>query len=175
MNLENNAIARIADQATSFAPLPKIGATYARRWGEVTEAALFWLLIAGLAWVPFWNGSNELAAWGINAVLFAGITLTYEISLLIRGGRHPVGIRNITLPAALFLVVLIWIYVQTIAWPHSWLNHPIWAMPRPRRRCDGRRRSRRPRGGGLVASAPPRFGVAGAVVSVATFVPANKS
>ena len=128
MNLENNAIARIADQATSFAPLPKIGATYARRWGEVTEAALFWLLIAGLAWVPFWNGSNELAAWGINAVLFAGITLTYEISLLIRGGRHPVGIRNIALPAALFLVVLIWTYVQTIAWPHSWLNHPIWAM-----------------------------------------------
>ena len=128
VNLENNAIARIADEATSFAPLPKIGATYARRWGEVTEAALFWLLIGGLAWVPFWNGSNELIAWGINAVLFASIVFVYESSLLIRGASHPVGVRNIAVPAALFLSVLLWVYVQTAAWSHSGLNHPIWAM-----------------------------------------------
>src|SRR5947208_12626736 len=34
------------------------------------------------------------------------------------------------LRAALFLVVLIWIYVQTIAWRHSWLKQPIWTMAR---------------------------------------------
>jgi O-antigen ligase len=128
VNLKNNAIARTAEQATSSALLPNIGATYARRWGEVTEAALFWLLIAGLAWVPFWNGSNELIAWGLNAVLFAGVAFMYEGSLLIRGASHPVGIRNIALPAALFGLVLVWIYIQTIAWPYSWLSHPIWGM-----------------------------------------------
>jgi O-antigen ligase len=127
VNLENNAIARIAEQATSLA-LPNIGAGYARRLGEVTEAALLWLLIAGLAWVPFWNGSNELIAWGINAVLFAAVAFVYEGSLLIRGASHPVGIRNIALPAALFGLVLVWIYIQTIAWPYSWLSHPIWGM-----------------------------------------------
>jgi hypothetical protein len=128
VDLDNTAIARTGEQAASFAALPKVGAGYARTWGGATDAAVFWLLMAGLAWVPFWNGSNELIAWGINAVVFAGIAFSYEISLLVRGGRHPVGIRIIAIPAALFLVVLIWIYVQTIAWPHSWLSHPIWAV-----------------------------------------------
>src|SRR5689334_14396563 len=115
----------MTEQATSFAPLPSIGAAYE----AVTEAVLFWLLIAGLAWVPFWNGSNELIAWGLNAVLFAAVAFMYEGSLLIRGASHPVGIRNIALPAALFGLVLVWIYIQTITWrPHFWLSHPIWGM-----------------------------------------------
>jgi len=27
-----------------------------------TERALFWLMVAGLAWCPFWLGSNDLIA-----------------------------------------------------------------------------------------------------------------
>ena len=40
--------------------------------GDRIETGLFWAMIAGLAWCPFWFGSNTLGAWGINAVLFSG-------------------------------------------------------------------------------------------------------
>ena len=61
----------------------------------IVERALLWAFIAGLAWCPFWFGSNDLLAWGINAVLFPGLVAIYELSLLIRGERHPVAIRQI--------------------------------------------------------------------------------
>ena len=56
----------------------------------IVERVLLWAFIAGLAWCPFWFGSNVLLAWGINAVLFPGLVAIYELSLLIRGERHPV-------------------------------------------------------------------------------------
>src|SRR5438477_13141891 len=126
MNVDDRAIGGTADRATVLTH--RIPTAYARAWGAATDIAVFWLLMAGLAWVPFWNGSNELIAWGINAVLFASIVFAYEFSLLIRGASHPVGVRNIAVPAALFLSVLLWVYVQTAAWSHSGLSHPIWAM-----------------------------------------------
>lgn len=82
----------------------------------------------GLAWVPFWYGSNELISWGINAVLFPGLAALYEISLLIRRKGHAVGIRNLASAAALFTVVVIWIGCQTLVLPHSPLVNPIWDM-----------------------------------------------
>lgn len=99
------------------------------RFGK-TEAAAFCLFVIGVAWVPFWNGSNELAAWGINAVLFAGIAALCEVAVLVRGGggRHSFGLRNIGLPAILFALALAWIYAQTIAWMDSPLANPIWGM-----------------------------------------------
>ena len=59
----------------------------------IVERALLWAFIAGLAWCPFWFGSNVLLAWGINAVLFPGLVAIYELSLLIRGERHPVAMQ----------------------------------------------------------------------------------
>ena len=59
----------------------------------IVEQALLWAFIAGLAWCPFWFGSNALVAWGVNAVLFPGLAIIYELSLLIRGERHPVAIK----------------------------------------------------------------------------------
>jgi hypothetical protein len=49
-----------------------------------TERALLWGFTAGLAWCPFWFGGSVLLAWGINAVLFPGLVVIYELSLLIR-------------------------------------------------------------------------------------------
>jgi O-antigen ligase len=92
------------------------------------EWALLWSLIAGLAWVPFWYGSNDLLAWGINAVLFAGLAAAYEVSLLVRGASHPVGIKLIKLPAAFFVTVVVWIVVQIATWTPSFLQHPIWEI-----------------------------------------------
>jgi O-antigen ligase len=95
---------------------------------ERIEVLKFWIFIAGLAWVPFWYGSNDLVAWGINAVLFPGLAASYEISILIRGRGHPVAIRHIGLAAALFAVVVGWVFLQTMVWEHGSYLHPIWGM-----------------------------------------------
>ena len=94
----------------------------------IVERVLLWAFIAGLAWCPFWFGSNVLLAWGINAVLFPGLVAIYELSLLIRGERHPVAIRQIKAPAALFAAVVLWIFIQNATWTPEWLHHPIWQM-----------------------------------------------
>ena len=94
----------------------------------IADRALLWAFIAGLAWCPFWFGSNELVAWGINAVLFPGLVAIYELSLLTRRERHPVAIRHIKLPAALFAGVALWILFQNAMWTPDWLHHPIWQM-----------------------------------------------
>jgi O-antigen ligase len=94
----------------------------------IVERALLWAFIAGLAWCPFWFGSNVLLAWGINAVLFPGLVATYELSLLIRGKRHPVAIQQIKAPAVLFAAVVLWILIQNATWTPDWLHHPAWQM-----------------------------------------------
>ena len=94
----------------------------------VVERSLFWAFVAGLAWCPFWFGSNDLLAWGINAVLFPGLAAVYEVSLLIRGKRHPVAITQIKVSAALFAAVVLWIFIQNATWTPGWLHHPIWQM-----------------------------------------------
>src|SRR5262245_10381080 len=94
----------------------------------IVERLLLWAFIAGLAWCPFWFGSNVLLAWGINAVLFPGLVAIYELWLLIRGARHPVAIRQIKVPAALFAAVLLWILVQNATWTPDLFHHPIWQM-----------------------------------------------
>ena len=95
---------------------------------KMTEWALFWALVAGLAWCPFLFGSNVLLAWGINALLFPGLVIIYELSLLIRGERHSVALRQLKVPAALLAAVVLWILVQNATWTPDWLHHPIWQM-----------------------------------------------
>jgi O-antigen ligase len=94
----------------------------------IVDRALLWVFIAGLAWCPFWFGSNGLLAWGVNAVLFPGLVVIYELALLLRGERHPVAIKQIKVPAALFAAVVIWILIQNATWTPAWLHHPIWQM-----------------------------------------------
>ena len=95
---------------------------------DIVERVLLWAFIAGLAWCPFWFGSVTLLAWGINAVLFPGLVAIYELSLLIRGERHPVAMKQIKVPAALFAAVVLWILIQNATWTPDWLHHPIWQM-----------------------------------------------
>jgi O-antigen ligase len=92
------------------------------------EQVLLWALVAGLAWCPFLFGSNLVLVWGINAVLFPGLVAIYEVSLLVRGERHPVAIRQIKIPAALFSAVVVWIFIQNATCTPDWLHHPIWQM-----------------------------------------------
>ncbi|MGD9614945.1 MAG: O-antigen ligase family protein [Alphaproteobacteria bacterium] len=103
-----------------------IGAHAAR--ASFVENAIFWLFVAGLAWVPFWHGSNEAIAWGINAMLFPGLAVVYEAGLILRSQPHPVGLRSVRLPAALFLLLVSWIAVQSAAGLFPDAANPVWAM-----------------------------------------------
>jgi hypothetical protein len=94
----------------------------------IIERALIWGLAAGLAWAPLWYGGNDLFALGVNAILFPGLALAYEVSILVRGERHPIGIRTIGLPAGMFAAVLFWVWLQTAVGVPSTLSHPIWSM-----------------------------------------------
>ena len=59
---------------------------------------------------------------------FPGLVAIYELSLLIRGERHPVAMKQIKAPAALFAAVVLWILIQNATWTPDWLHHPIWQM-----------------------------------------------
>ncbi len=77
-------------------------ATRSRAFGITTEGIFLALFVCGLAWVPYWLGSNRPIAWGINAVVFPGLAALYELSLLLRGVPHPVPVRRVGPSAILF-------------------------------------------------------------------------
>jgi O-antigen ligase len=93
-----------------------------------TEWVFFALLVAGLAWVPYWFGSNRLIPWGINAVIFPGLAAFYELSLILRGVPHPVPTQRVRLAGVLFGTAVIWALLQNATWmPVGW-QHPIWQL-----------------------------------------------
>src|ERR1700734_1420329 len=103
----------IMQRAAAFDPTT-LGQAVSR--GGVIDTALFWVFVAGLAWVPYWYGSNLPVTWGINAVLFPSLAALYEISLIVRGAPHPVAIKTIRIPAVLFFAVVVWILIQNSTW-----------------------------------------------------------
>src|SRR5438132_10553465 len=116
-DLSRSGYARLAGSDIDLASAP--GASVSVRRDEIIEQAILWLFVIGLAWVPLYYGSNDLVAWGINAVLFPALAAVYETSLLIRQKSHPVGLRHFALPAALFAAVVAWIWLQTVTWVWS--------------------------------------------------------
>lgn len=94
----------------------------------IVDKAIFWLFVAGLAWVPLWYGGNAPLAWGTNAVFFPGLAALYELSIALPGRRHPVGFRALAVPAALFGAVILWISLQAVTWLPGSLANPIWGM-----------------------------------------------
>lgn len=99
------------------------------RSGEIVERVVFGLFVVGLAGVPYWYGSNDPIAWGINAIAFPGLAALYELSLLARGKSHPVPIgERLLVPAGLFFAALLWIWFQALTWKHSPLANPIWEL-----------------------------------------------
>jgi O-antigen ligase len=93
-----------------------------------TEWVFFALLVAGLAWVPYWFGSNRLIPWGINAVLFPGLAAFYEFALILRGVPHPVPTQRVRIAGVLFGTAVIWALLQNAPWmPVGW-QHPIWQL-----------------------------------------------
>ena len=67
---------------------------------------------AGLAWAPFWLGGAWRLPWGVNALLFPGLALTWEISRLAARRAPPLPACEIAGPLGLFLIALLWISAQ---------------------------------------------------------------
>lgn len=98
-------------------------------WRESkVETMLFCALIAGLAWAPFWLGSNRLFAWGVNGILFPALTALYEMNLLMTGKPHPVGLRRLPASALMFSAIVLWIAIQMSPMIPASVVHPIWGM-----------------------------------------------
>jgi hypothetical protein len=95
---------------------------------EWPERIILWGVIAGLAWTPAYLGGNAVIVWGANAVLFGALAMAYEISIVVRRRSHPVGVAKVAVPTALFLLVVLWIVLQTATWAPGALQHPIWSM-----------------------------------------------
>jgi hypothetical protein len=92
------------------------------------ERILFWGLVAGLAWAPAYLGGNAPIFWGVDAMLFPGLALAYEVSLVVCGRSHPVRLRYVAVPAGLFFLVLVWLLLQDATWTPAFLQNPIWSM-----------------------------------------------
>jgi len=86
------------------------------------------LLVAGLAWAPFWLGGDRRLPWGFNAVYFPALVLMQEAALFARGRPHPYAVKQIAVPAGLFLGVVIWTLAQISSYVPGTFAHPIWTM-----------------------------------------------
>jgi O-antigen ligase len=102
---------------------------YARAsWHAALESYLYLAFVGGLAGAPFFLGGDRLGAWGLHAVLFSGIVILHEASLLLARRRHVVALHYLRAPALLVGAAVAWIYVQTLSFvPDGW-KHPIWAI-----------------------------------------------
>jgi O-antigen ligase len=94
------------------------------------DNVLFFGLVLALGWVPFWFGSNVPLAWGINAVVFCGLAIVYELRLLVCGRVHPVAVIRIWPGAAAFLVIVTWCVIQVATVVPANVQHPIWQLTR---------------------------------------------
>ena len=100
------------------------------------EQFIFWAAILGVAWVPFWLGSNREIAWLINAGYFGTLVVLLEAALLIGRRAHPVALRRVAYPAAIFALTGLWILFQASTFIPAWLENPIYQYGRETFKID---------------------------------------
>jgi len=111
-------------------PAPEAVDVRAGRVAATIEQFLFGAAILGVAWVPFWLGSNREIAWLINAGYFGALVLLLEAVLLVGRRAHPVALKRVAYPAVIFAVTFVWILIQASTWIPAWLEHPIYQYGR---------------------------------------------
>ena len=94
------------------------------------EQFIFGAAILGLAWVPFWLGSNREIAWLINAGYFGTLVVLLEAVLLVGRRAHPVAIKRVAYPAVIFALTCVWIIIQASTWIPAWLENSIYQYGR---------------------------------------------
>jgi O-antigen ligase len=102
------------------------GVPAAEQSSRQIDHLIFWAAILGLAWAPFWFGSNREIAWVINAGYFGGLVLVFEGSLLGQRRAHPVSAKRVAFAILAFAAVCGWICIQaSTLTPPPW-HHPFW-------------------------------------------------
>jgi len=84
----------------------------------------FLLLLVVLAPLPL--GSNREWAWTLCAFIAAVITLGWVVQALFRPQQVSVSLKPPVI--ILFLAVVTWAWLQTVAWVPSDWKHPLWGM-----------------------------------------------
>lgn len=111
-------------------PAPEAVAVRTGRVVATIEQFIFAAVILGIAWVPFWLGSNRGIAWLINAGYFGCLVLLLEAGLLVGRRAHPVAIKRVAYPAGIFALTCLWILIQASTWIPTWLENPIYQYGR---------------------------------------------
>jgi O-antigen ligase len=88
----------------------------------------FWAANLGLAWAPFWLGSNRPIAWYANAIYFGVLVLVLEGSRLLWPRPLAVPLRKLLFPVLAFIAISLWIYFQAATWTPTQLHNPIWQL-----------------------------------------------
>ena len=96
------------------------------RVGETLDQLIFWAAVLGVAWTPFWLGSNRVIAWVINAGYFGLLFVLLELALLVTRRPHPVSFKRIIYPVLLFALICIWIVLQAATFLPSALDNPAY-------------------------------------------------
>src|SRR5579862_2198805 len=90
----------------------------------------FWAANLGLAWAPFWLGSNRPIAWYANAIYFGVLVLVLEGSRLFWPRPLAVPLRKVLFPVLAFVAICLWIYFQAATWTPAQLHNPVWELER---------------------------------------------
>lgn len=99
-------------------------------WPENYNDVVFIGLVLAIAWVPLPFGSNLAHYWLLNAALFGGLLVLFELGVLASGGRRPVAMTRLWLPLALFVGIVAWIVVQLATWVPAGWDGSFWALAR---------------------------------------------
>jgi O-antigen ligase len=101
-----------------------------RRWPPslTFNDFIFGGLLAGLAWVPIWFGSNSSLAWAVNAIYFCGLVAVLEARLVATRRRHEVSVWRVAPAAVAVGAACVCCVVQAATWVPEPLVHPVWRL-----------------------------------------------
>ncbi len=102
--------------------------TASRDAPSAVNSVCFWAANLGLAWAPFWLGSDRPLAWYVNAIYFGGLAVLLEGSRLVWRQPLAVPLRKIAFPAVAFIVIVAWILLQAVTWTPTEMHNPIWQL-----------------------------------------------
>jgi O-antigen ligase len=127
--MTQSGVSAISGVLSDRSELPAVPARAGLIAGTV-EQVIFGAAILGVAWAPFWFGSNRGIVWLINAVYFGTLVLLLEAALLVGRRAHPVAIKRLTYAVVIFALTCVWILIQASTWIPTWLENSFYQYGR---------------------------------------------
>jgi O-antigen ligase len=89
-------------------------------------AVSFWVFLATVVLAPLPYGSVHLWSYSLLSILVGISLVLWAVAALLHEPLYAVHVRHYRIPATLFAIVLVWVFVQgSPAVPQS-LHHPLW-------------------------------------------------